>query len=92
MEQTKTNKEESLALINMEIEGAEEYGTDTDLLLKVLNSVKARIEDDKMSYDDFIEDLRISISEFPEETDSREDRIKLINDMYVKMLDKYAEQ
>ena len=83
----KIDKETSLQLLKLERENSKEA---PEIIQKLLNSVEKAVEDDKISYFDFIEDMMKGLEEVSDEDDSSlEKREKVVNDICQKLIDKY---
>lgn len=83
----KIDKETSLQLLKLERENSKEA---PEIIQKLLDSVEKAVEDDKISYFDFIEDMMKGLEEVSDEDDSSlEKREKVVNDICQKLIDKY---
>ena len=83
----KIDKETSLQLLKLERENSKEA---PEIIQKLLNSVEKAVEAEKISYFDFIEDMRKGLEEVSDEDDSSlEKREKVVNDICQKLIDKY---
>ena len=83
----KIDKETSLQLLKLERENSKEA---PEIIQKLLDSVEKAVEDDTISYFDFIEDMMKGLEEVSDEDDSSlEKREKVVNDICQKLIDKY---
>lgn len=81
-------KEMSLALIQMEREGAKDA---PEVMQEMLKVVEESIQDDKITYEEFANTLAQYFSEIvPEGANTMEDRVKYTEIMCQKVIDKYG--
>lgn len=85
------SKEESLALWSLEKEGYEgtEMSKETAKLMQILDR---KIYDYTLTYEEYVNDVVDWLSKYATDSESLEDRKKVINDMYIYFIDKYSNE
>lgn len=84
------NKETSLSMIELEIEGAKGSKA-PESMLQLLDVVKKRIENDGMSYDEFASNLIDKIAHTEPKEDTLEGRKKLVDEICNNLINEYNE-
>lgn len=86
-----TSKALSLAMIRIEIDNAKES---SESIKQMLKTVEQAIEEDKISYDEFIDILTEYFKELAPDTDnsSEEERSNTVEAICNKIIDKYGSE
>lgn len=81
------NKETSLHLLKLERENSKEA---PEIIHQLLDSVEKVIEEDVISYYDFIEDMIKEVEKVPDaDASSTEKREEIVNNLCQNLIDKY---